>query len=215
MRVITKPTTAKCNIQAYIRYLLSEPVRTSCTGLSDVLLNISHDSVNRFLLRENYRPEDLWTEVSEKIDLNNGVLSVDDMVIDKPYSNAEKTDLIGFFYSGKHHCVVKGVNVITLYYTDQHDVSVPINFRIIDPDEGKTKNEHFREMLQQVLSWGLQPSWVTGDCWYSSIENLKFIRKYNLGMLFAIENNRIISSERGSCCQVQAIDCWDESGVQV
>ncbi|AKP74187.2 hypothetical protein AVI53_03575 [Piscirickettsia salmonis] len=59
------------------RYLLSEPVRTSCTGLSDVLLNISHDSVNRFLLRENYRPEDLWTEVSEKIDLNNGVLSVD------------------------------------------------------------------------------------------------------------------------------------------
>ncbi|WP_274382490.1 hypothetical protein [Piscirickettsia salmonis] len=39
------------------------------------------------------------------------------MVIDKPYSNAEKTDLIGFFYSGKHHCVVKGVNVITLYYT--------------------------------------------------------------------------------------------------
>ncbi|QGO68457.1 hypothetical protein [Piscirickettsia salmonis] len=52
-------------------------MRTSCTGLSDVLLNISHDSVNRFLLRENYRPEDLWTEVSEKIDLNNGVLSVD------------------------------------------------------------------------------------------------------------------------------------------
>ncbi|ALB21251.1 hypothetical protein Psal006b_03167 [Piscirickettsia salmonis] len=39
MRIITKPTTTKCNIQAYIRYLLSEPVRTSCTGLSDVLLN--------------------------------------------------------------------------------------------------------------------------------------------------------------------------------
>ena len=95
MRSITKPSTAQCNIEMYIRYSLSEPQRTSCTGLSDTLGNLSHDSVNRFLLREEYSPEDLRKEVAEKIDINGGVLSVDDMVLDKPYSDPRKTDLIG------------------------------------------------------------------------------------------------------------------------
>ena len=29
--------------------------------------------------------------------------------------------------------------------------------------------EERQEMLQEVLSWGLKPAWVTGDSWYSGL----------------------------------------------
>ncbi|MBW4458319.1 MAG: IS701 family transposase, partial [Nostoc indistinguendum CM1-VF10] len=45
---------------------------------------MSHDSVNRFLLRERYEPKDLFLEVSPHINLTGGILSGDDTVIDKP-----------------------------------------------------------------------------------------------------------------------------------
>ena len=59
-----------------------------------------------------------------------GILSVDDTVIDKPYSQLR--NVIGYFWSGKHKRVVKSVNLITLYYTDVTGFSVPVSFRIID-----------------------------------------------------------------------------------
>lgn len=92
---------------------------------------------------------------------------------------------------------------------------MPINFTIVEPNGKKTKNEHFREKLQESLEWGYRPKWVTGDSWYSSIENLKFIRKCELGMLFGIDSNRIISVEKGSYCQVQALKNWSHAGKLV
>ena len=42
-----------------------------------------------------------------------------------------------------------------------------VNYGIYDKSEGKTKNDYFREMLIEVLAWGLKPAFVTGDSWYS------------------------------------------------
>jgi len=58
----------------------------------------------------------LFSEIKPHIQLLGGTLSVDD-VIDKPY-NPNLTELIGYFWSGKHHRIVKGLNLLTLYYTD-------------------------------------------------------------------------------------------------
>jgi len=33
----------------------------------------------------------------------------------------------------------------------------PVNFRIVDKAEGKTKNDYFLDMLAEVLSWELEP----------------------------------------------------------
>jgi hypothetical protein len=145
--------------------------------LAEFFEGLSHDSVNRFLLRERYEPKDLFDEVRPDINLSGGILSGDDTVIEKPYSHPEKTELIGFFWSGKSHRVVKGINLITLYYTDPEGKSVPVNYRIYNKQEGKTKNDYFREMITSVLAWGLTPCMVTGDAWYSSLENLKFPKK--------------------------------------
>ncbi len=159
--------------------------------MADILGDLSHDSVNRFLLRERYEPKDLFLEVRQHINLIDGTLIGDDTVIDKPYSDPKQTELIGYFWSGKHHRVVKGIQLLTLYYTDTAGKSVPVNYRIYDKQEGKTKNNYFREMIAEVLAWGLQPKIVTGDAWYSSQENLKFLKNRELGFLMGIAKNLV------------------------
>jgi len=214
VREQSKPSTAKCNRSLYILFLLAEPKYVSCVRLSEVMKDISHDSVNRFLLRENYTPQDLFNEVKDELILEGGIVSVDDSVLDKPYSNPKKSQLIDYFWSGKHKRTVKGINLITLYYTDVIGNSYPINFRLYDKQESKTKNDYFREMLLEVNKWGVESAWVTGDSWYSSVENLKFLRNEKVNFLFAIANNRRVSLERGTLLQVQKLTI-PESGLVV
>ena len=214
LREQSKPSTAKCNRSLYILFLLAEPKYVSCVRLSEVMKSISHDSVNRFLLRENYTPQDLFDEVKGELVLEGGIVSVDDSVLDKPYSNPKKSQLIDYFWSGKHKRSVKGINLITLYYTDIIGVSYPVNFRLYDKREGKTKNEYFREMVEQVQTWGIELGWVTGDSWYSSVENLKFLKIEKVGFLFAIANNRRVSQQKGQYLQIQELSI-PESGLMV
>jgi hypothetical protein len=191
---------------------MSEPKYGGCTRLAEILGELSHDSVNRFLLRERYEPKDLFNEIKPYINIVGGVLSVDDTVADKPYSNPDKAELIGYFWSGKHHQVFKGINIVTLYYRDLEGKSVPINYRVYDKKEGKTKNNYFREMFEEVISWGLKPKLVTGDSWYASLDNLKFLRKKEVGFLFGISKDRTVSNQPHQYNQVQNLEI-PESGL--
>lgn len=214
MLLKTKPSTARCDQEIYISYLLSDPQYTSCTRLAGIMETISHDSINRFLERERLEPKDLFDEEKDKIEFVGGILSVDDSVLDKPYSDPAKAAFIDLFWSGKHKCVVKGINLVSLFYTDICGVSVPVNYRIVDKKSGKTKNDYFREMLIEVLSWGLRPSWVTGDSWYSSLDNLKFIRGQKLNFMFGVENNRTVSVVRGEYIQIQKYEGWSSENIE-
>ena len=115
--------------------------------------DVSHDSVNRFLVRERYEPKDLFEMVKSIINVTRGILSVDDTVIEKLDSDPKSAELIGHFWSGKHHKTIIGLNLITLYYSDLQGHSVPINYRIYDQKEGKTKNDYFQEMLIEVMAF--------------------------------------------------------------
>lgn len=210
IRAISKPSTAKCDLDTYTLFLLAESKYPGCTRLAEILSGLSHDSVNRFLLRESYEPKDLFDEVKPHINLIGGTLSGDDTVIDKPYSDPLLTELIGYFWSGKHHRVVKGIQFITLYYTDLSGKSVPINYRIYNKQEGKTKNNYLREMIAEVLAWGLQPKTVTTDAWYSSRENLRFIRDKGLGLFMGIAKNRSCSINGRDYTQVKNLEIPDE-----
>jgi hypothetical protein len=108
----------------YIGFLLGEqPNYSSCCRLADVM-GISHDSATRFLQRESYEGKDLYTESAPFLNLKGGALSVDDNVLDKPYS--QYLAFVGYFWSGKHHRTVKGINLITLYYTDVDGQHLPV-----------------------------------------------------------------------------------------
>ena len=80
MREISRPSTANCTLSMYISYILIKPKYINCSRLGE-LMDISHDSVNRFLNRENLIPEDLFLEAKSQLNLEGGVLSVDDTVI--------------------------------------------------------------------------------------------------------------------------------------
>jgi hypothetical protein len=137
IRKLSRPSTAQCNLDEYVLFLLSEPKQGGCCRLSELLPEASHDSVNRFLLRERYEAKDLFETCKSTINLIGGILSVDDTVIEKLYSNPKKAELISYFWSGKYHKTIKGVNLITLYYSDADGRSMPVNYRIYDKEEAK------------------------------------------------------------------------------
>ena len=169
---------------------------------------MSHDSVNRFLYRESYSPVDWFNESKQSLGLVGGTLNVDDSGLDKPY--ARSINLVGHFWSGKHHAVVKGINLITMYYTDPQGSHLPVKFRVYDKSENKTKNDYFIEMLEELIGWGLQPAVVIGDSWYSCVNNPKMVRNHGSGLLFAVESNRLVSEVKGTRTQVQSLDVPEE-----
>ena len=151
---------------------------------------MAHDAVSRMLGRGDLSPKSVWEEAKSMVELSTGFLVVDDTVVDKPF--AEKIDLVRWQWSGTHHDVVKGIGVITLLWTDG-DRHVPVDFRVYDPDgDGKTKNHHFRDMLYTAVERGFTPACVMFDSWYSSVENLKKIRKLGWVWFTQLKKNRIV-----------------------
>ncbi len=157
-------------------------------------MNISHDRVNRFLLRESYTPEDLFDQAKQQLDLKGGVLSVDDTVLDKPYRH--QMALAGHFWSRKHHRSVKGIHLITIYSTDTKGHHLPVNYRTYNKLDNKTKNDYFLDMLDEAILWGLIPLFVTGDSWYSGVKKLKAIKNKGLIFIFALKSNRRVSLKK-------------------
>ena len=88
----------------YVRYLLAQPKGDGCSHMAEILKDVFHDSINRFLLRERYEPKDLFDLLVANgwIELVGGTVSADDTVLEKLYSNPKKMDLQGYFWSSKH-----------------------------------------------------------------------------------------------------------------
>lgn len=124
------------HLDQYITYLMSNPSNSSCVNASDVL-QVSHDEVNRFLLASEYTGKDLFDSVRPMLSLQGGTLSVDETILDKPFTQPGTTELVARFWSGKHHRVVQGISLLAMVYTHEGH-SVPVNFRVYRHAEGKT-----------------------------------------------------------------------------
>jgi hypothetical protein len=68
-------------------------------------------------------------------------------------------------------------------------------------------------MVIETIEWGVKASLVTGDSWYSGIENLKFLREQKLGFLFGVEKNRVVSNEPHKYRQVSKLEVSEEGLV--
>jgi hypothetical protein len=118
------------------------------------------------------------------------MLVLDDSTLDKPY--ARKMDLVGWHFFGTHKKVVRGINLLTLLWTDG-DRHVPCDYRLYDkPADGVSKNGHFRQMLRAAQQRGLTPACVGFDSWYASLENLKLVRRQGWVFLTRFKHNRLI-----------------------
>jgi DDE superfamily endonuclease len=186
-------TKSNCNIQIYTNFLIACPYRAECTKLANVVLGVSHDSVNRFLNNNRFEPKQIFKEAKSIIGFNlkGGYLSVDDTILDKPYSLYENCHLLGSYYSGKHKRPVKGICLITLFYTDLSGRTSPVNFRIFVKTE-KSKNQHYREMVKEVIEWGIKPKFMTADCFYATKENLCKWRSQGYCLCVNVASNNVI-----------------------
>jgi putative transposase len=183
----------------YIDFLIATPRVASATEAARVQpvtpTAPAHDAFTRLLARLEPDPDALWAEVRPLARRAGGILVVDDTVLDKPH--AHKMGLVGPFWSGKHQRVVRGINLVTLVWTDG-DAVYPTDYRLVDPAETpkRNKNEHFREMLVTAKARGFAPRYVCFDSWYSSKDNLKAVRSHGWHFLTQVRSNRRVDPDR-------------------
>ena len=165
----------------YIQFLIASPRVVSGTEAARVQPERdtqapAHDAFTRLLHRLEPNPELLWEEARSQVQRKRGVLVLDDTTLDKPY--ALRMDLVRRHWSGKHNRIVDGINLLTLLWTDGERY-IPVDYRIYDKEtDGKTNNEHFRDMLEVAYTRGFEPECVLFDTWYSALDNLKVVRAY-------------------------------------
>jgi hypothetical protein len=196
----------KVSDEDYINFLIATPRQVSATEAARVQGEDekapAHDAFTRLLHRLEPSAEALWSEAKAQVSLTEGILVIDDSTLDKPY--ARKMELVTRHWSGKHHAVVSGINLITLLWTDG-DRHVPCDYRIFDKArDSLTKNDHFAAMLRDAHTRGFQPRCVVFDSWYSGLENLKLIRTFGWMWLTRLKSNRRVNPEREG---LRAISC--------
>jgi len=153
----------------------------------------AHDAFTRLLHRLEPDPEALWQEARPQVGLAAGALVLDDTVLDKPY--ARHMALVGRHWSGKHHAVVQGIDLVSLLWTDG-DRIIPCDYRIYHDAKEATKNDHFRAMIDVAHTRGFRPACVLFDGWYSSLENLKHLRSLGWVWLTRLKANRLVNKDR-------------------
>ena len=179
----------------------TEAARTQPAGSPDPA---AHDAYTRLLHRLEPDADALWAEVEPDVRRASGVLVVDDSVLDKPY--ARKMDLVHHQYSGKHHGVVKGIGLVTLLWTDG-DRHLPCDYRIYDKAvDGRTKNDHFGDLLAAAAARGFAPECVLFDSWYSGLANLKRCRGHGWRWLTRFRSNRLVNPDRAGPRPVRQCD---------
>jgi putative transposase len=115
-------------------------------------------------------------------------------------------ELVSRHWSGNHHEVVQGINLVSLVWTDG-ECCLPIDYRIYHKDsDGLTKNDHFQAMLGQAKTRGFAPAMVAFDSWYASLDNLKRVRDCGWAWLTRLKTNRQVSLQVGQALAVSAID---------
>lgn len=201
----------KCSLDLYVDFLISSQKQFSGVELSRVSpKDMAHDSVSRWLAKEKLTPKLVWQKSQAMIDKQTGYLIIDDTILDKPYS--QQTALVKKQYSSKHHRVVKGIDLVNILWTDGNKM-IPVDYRIYDPTrDGKTKNDHAREMLNSQEKRGFKPDYVLIDSWYTSIGNLKAITRKNWQWIGALKSNRLVSITQGTYLSVSKLD-WTSKQV--
>jgi len=198
----------------YTDYLLCSFSTVSATMMSKMLQNsLSHDQITRFLSKRDFTPIDYWRSIKpivREIENNDGVLIVDDTIEEKPYT--DENEIVCYHFDHTKGFSIKGINIVNfLYYTQNNanDFSLPVAFEIVSKTEKYidkktnkakrkskiTKNEMLRNQLKiLILQNHIKCKYILFDIWYSSKENMEFI-KVDLKKDFscAIKNNRTVA----------------------
>jgi len=220
-------------LDVYTDYLIASTSHTTATGLAELLDGrYSHDKITRFLNQETYSPKRYWQLIKptvRRIEHDDGVLDVDDTIEEKPYT--DENDIVCWHFDHTSNSHVKGINILNFVYhrlfDDDTDVSLPLAYEIIaktetyvDKKTGTTKrkspitkNALMRGRLKILVDTNrVKFRYVLWDSWYSSADNLKFV-KHTLqkDVVCALKANRNVAlsadaKQAGQCVTVSALD---------
>ncbi|MBD2595516.1 transposase [Nostoc spongiaeforme FACHB-130] len=169
------------------------------TNLAEHLESISHDAINYYLKTEKLTPRLLWDNVKEVVELDaNGYIIFDDGVLDKRYS--EEIEIIRKQYSGNEHGVLKGIGVVSCVYVNPTLQKFwVIDYRIFNPDaDGKTKIDHVKDMLQNLVYHKLLPfDTVLMDTWYAVHSLMLYIDASDKIYYCPLKDNRLVDDTFG------------------
>jgi len=211
-------------LDLYSDYLISAFGQTSATGLSSLLNGeVSHDQTQRWLAGEKQTSADLWRIAKphvRKIENENGVMIVDDSIAEKPYT--DENDIICWHYDHSKQRNIKGINFVTCLYFSR-GVSLPVGVELvqktecyIDPKSGKekrrskrTKNEMYRDLLQQAVKNQIPFQYALNDIWFASAENMNFVKiTLEKDFVMPLKSNRKVatSAEAKQNGRYQSVD---------
>lgn len=182
-----------CSKDLYCTFLRVTSQRYSALSLSEVSpKELSHDSISRWLVQAHCQPKDIWQEAKAHVLNTQGVLIADETVLNK--SRSRKIDLVRWQYSGTEHDIIRGIGMLNFLWVNNEGEVCPMDFRIYEPQEdGKTKNDHFRELLKLASRRGVKPDVVLADTWYSSLDNLKCVRDLGWKWAMGLKKNRTVN----------------------
>ncbi|MCP9493368.1 MAG: transposase [Pyrinomonadaceae bacterium MAG19_C2-C3] len=197
----------KVTDEEYINFLIATP--RTCSGVEaarvapDTESPPAHDAFTRLLHRLEPDAATLWEEARTQVELAAGILVIDDSTLDKPFAN--KIDLVARHWSGKHHAVVSGINLITSLWTDG-DRHIPVDYRLFDKaKDSLTKNDHFQVLVKAARERGFTPACVVFDGWYASLENLKTLKDFGWRWLTRLKSNRLVNPDNTGLRAVSSI----------
>ena len=165
--------------QQYVEYLICTVSNFTGTNLAEHLDEVSHDTITDYLQTEHLTARSLWELVEGLVaDNPDAFLIVDESVQNKRYSRF--IELVKLQYSGAAHGLVRGIGIVNLVHSaGAKQDFYPIDFRVYAPDQdGKTKNEHFVEMVRNAISdKHIQAKRILFDSGYASADNLKLVHR--------------------------------------
>jgi hypothetical protein len=196
----------------YCQYLLVSQINYTLTNFANHCEQFSHDAINRYLRGEQITPRLIWDNVRAHVVVSErGYVVFDDTVLDKNSSFA--IELVRHQYSGNAKAVIKGIGVVTCVYVHPDlDQFWLIDYRLYDPDgDGKTKLDHVREMLTNVVYHKQLPfQAVLMDTWYATKDLMLFIESLAKTYYCPLKDNRQVDDSHGQqpYRRVDALD-WD------
>lgn len=193
----------------YCQFLLSSHTNFTITHYAEHTQHFSHDSVNRYLVREKMTAGMIWEHVKGDIVFSpRGCIVFDDSVLDKNHSHS--IDMVRLQYSGNAHGLIKGIGMVNCLYvnpdTGQYWIA---DYRLFDPDgDGKTKLDHVQDMLiSLVAAKAILFDRVLVDSWYVTKDLMLFIE--SLGKIYycPLKDNRQLDDSEGKqkFCRADAL----------
>ena len=233
-------------LDLYTDYLISSTGQVSATGLSRLIDGaLSHDSIRRFLLHNDFDSKTLWLSVKGLVrghESESACLIFDDCIIEKPHM--DENALISWHYDHSKGRSVKGINLLSAFYVssktpDSEPLCVPVLYEFIlktiyfcvvktkkeTRQSPVTKNELMQTMIAQCMHNQLIFKYILADSWFASTDNMHFIAAKKKQFIFEMKENRlaVLVSKQGlqkptknaDWTNISQLDLPDNTPVQV